>query len=175
MCPRPGQDTDLDHSSIYWIIGADSDPNGWTNGYCIHPFTDGNGSHDPHPWLDYFGAGAAEWPWAGCAMAAGFLTALAFVSPGESVELPPWQAWRRPGARGRSESTLSRAPFRFCLNCGVAYGVRQRDDFGKLGSLGTEGRSSAITVLGVHAVQRLLADVCPIPKGSLSRMGLLPV
>jgi len=47
------------------------------------------------------------------------------------------------------------APFRFCLNCGVAYGFRLRSDFTKLGSLGTEGRSSATTVLSMAAIRYL--------------------
>ncbi len=32
------------------------------------------------------------------------------------------------------------APFRFCLNCGVSYGFREKSDFGKLTTLGSEGR-----------------------------------
>ncbi len=51
-----------------------------------------------------------------------------------------------------------RAPFRFCPHCGVSYDFRQQDDFGKLGTLGTEGRSSAITVLGLSAVRGLRAE-----------------
>lgn len=47
------------------------------------------------------------------------------------------------------------APFRFCLNCGVSYGFRQRSDFAKLTTLGTEGRSTATTVLGLAAVHYL--------------------
>lgn len=50
------------------------------------------------------------------------------------------------------------APFRFCLNCGVAYGSRQTSDFGKLASLATEGRSSATTVLSLAAILQLRAD-----------------
>src|SRR4029077_13891770 len=30
------------------------------------------------------------------------------------------------------------APFRFCPNCGISYGGRQRSDFPKLGTLGSE-------------------------------------
>jgi ATP-dependent helicase YprA (DUF1998 family)/very-short-patch-repair endonuclease len=47
------------------------------------------------------------------------------------------------------------APFRFCLGCGVAYGFRQTSDFAKLASLGTEGRSSATTVLSLAAIRYL--------------------
>jgi ATP-dependent helicase YprA (DUF1998 family)/very-short-patch-repair endonuclease len=47
------------------------------------------------------------------------------------------------------------APFRFCLNCGVTYGSRQRSDFGKLVSLGNEGRSTATTILSLQAIRYL--------------------
>lgn len=50
------------------------------------------------------------------------------------------------------------APFRFCLHCGIAYGFRQTTDFGKLASLGTEGRSTATTILSLSAVRHLRAD-----------------
>lgn len=48
-----------------------------------------------------------------------------------------------------------KAPFRFCLNCGVSYSARQISDFGKIGSLGSEGRSTATTVLSLSAIQNL--------------------
>ncbi|HET6979842.1 MAG TPA: DEAD/DEAH box helicase [Pyrinomonadaceae bacterium] len=47
------------------------------------------------------------------------------------------------------------APFRFCLNCGVSYGFRQRNDFSKLASLGSEGRSTATTITSLSAVRNL--------------------
>jgi len=47
------------------------------------------------------------------------------------------------------------APFRFCLRCEVAYGGRARSDFPKLGTLGSEGRSTATTILGLSAVRHL--------------------
>ena len=47
------------------------------------------------------------------------------------------------------------APFRFCLHCGVAYGARQRSDFGKLASLSSEGRSTATTITSLFAVRNL--------------------
>ncbi|MFO0560257.1 MAG: DEAD/DEAH box helicase [Polyangiales bacterium] len=50
------------------------------------------------------------------------------------------------------------APFRFCLECGVSYAGSQRSDFGKLASLGTEGRSTATTVLSMETVRLLRAD-----------------
>ncbi|MGH7822428.1 MAG: DEAD/DEAH box helicase, partial [Candidatus Binatia bacterium] len=50
------------------------------------------------------------------------------------------------------------APFRFCLNCGVAYGFRQSSDFHKLATLATEGRSTATTVLNLAAILQLRED-----------------
>ncbi len=50
------------------------------------------------------------------------------------------------------------APFRFCLNCGVSYGARQSDDFAKLTSLASEGRSTATTILSLSAIRQLRAD-----------------
>jgi len=44
------------------------------------------------------------------------------------------------------------APFRFCLACGVSYGFRQSSDFAKLARLGSEGRSTATTILSLAAV-----------------------
>lgn len=54
------------------------------------------------------------------------------------------------------------APFRFCLNCGVAYGARQRSDFPKLATLGTEGRSTATTILSLYAVKALKDSDLPL-------------
>jgi len=47
------------------------------------------------------------------------------------------------------------APFRFCLHCGVAYRVRQSSDFAKLASLGSEGRSTATTLLCISIIRYL--------------------
>jgi hypothetical protein len=47
------------------------------------------------------------------------------------------------------------APFLFCLHCGVAYDAHQSSDFGKLATLGSEGRSTATTVLSLSTVRRL--------------------
>jgi len=47
------------------------------------------------------------------------------------------------------------APFRFCLSCGVAYGSWQKDDFSKLGTLGSEGRSTATTVTSLSVIRNL--------------------
>src|SRR5712692_9458756 len=47
------------------------------------------------------------------------------------------------------------APLRFCLHCGVSYGFRQTDDFSKLASLSSEGRSTATTILSLSAIRHL--------------------
>ncbi len=49
-------------------------------------------------------------------------------------------------------------PFRFCLNCGVAYGAHQQSDFGKLATLGSEGRSTATTVMTLSTIRLLRGD-----------------
>ena len=46
-------------------------------------------------------------------------------------------------------------PFRFCLRCAVSYGMRQDSDFAKLATLGTEGRSTATTILSLSIIQNL--------------------
>ncbi|MGH9766729.1 MAG: helicase-related protein, partial [Blastocatellia bacterium] len=53
------------------------------------------------------------------------------------------------------------APFRFCLCCGVSYGARQRDDFAKLSSLGSEGRSTATTITSLSAIRGLRRSSLP--------------
>lgn len=48
-----------------------------------------------------------------------------------------------------------KAPFKFCLRCGVAYGGRQSNDFSKVGTLGSEGRSTATTILALSVIRQL--------------------
>ncbi|MDZ7721635.1 MAG: Zn-binding domain-containing protein [candidate division KSB1 bacterium] len=50
------------------------------------------------------------------------------------------------------------APFKFCLNCGVSYGIRQRSDFAKLSTLSSEGRSTATTILSLSSIRYLQND-----------------
>jgi ATP-dependent helicase YprA (DUF1998 family)/predicted nuclease of restriction endonuclease-like (RecB) superfamily len=50
------------------------------------------------------------------------------------------------------------APFRFCLHCGVTYNPRQQSDFGKLATLGSEGRSTATTVMTLSTIRCLRGD-----------------
>jgi ATP-dependent helicase YprA (DUF1998 family)/very-short-patch-repair endonuclease len=53
------------------------------------------------------------------------------------------------------------APFEFCPCCGVAYGARQASDFGKLATLGSEGRATATTVLSLSTVLHLRKTELP--------------
>lgn len=50
------------------------------------------------------------------------------------------------------------APFRLCLRCGASYGGTVRSDLTKLATLGSEGRSTATTVLSVSAIEHLRAE-----------------
>jgi ATP-dependent helicase YprA (DUF1998 family)/very-short-patch-repair endonuclease len=50
------------------------------------------------------------------------------------------------------------SPFRFCLHCRVSYDFRTTSDFGKLTSLGTEGRSTATTILSLATIRHLRKD-----------------
>jgi hypothetical protein len=47
------------------------------------------------------------------------------------------------------------APFLTCLNCGVVYTRRERNDFGKLAGLSSEGRSTATTLISVAAIDEM--------------------
>ncbi len=56
---------------------------------------------------------------------------------------------------GGLEAQYFPAPFRFCLSCGISYATTLRSDFTKLGSLGSEGRSTATTILGLSGISSL--------------------
>lgn len=60
-------------------------------------------------------------------------------------------------------------PFGFCLSCGVSYAGRT-GDFAKLGQLGSEGRSTATTILGLSAIRSLrsASDLPPRARKLLS-------
>ncbi len=51
-----------------------------------------------------------------------------------------------------------KAPFRFCLNCGVSYGARQYSDFSKLTELSSGGRSTDTTILSLSLIRKLRND-----------------
>ncbi|GCF11078.1 DEAD/DEAH box helicase [Dictyobacter arantiisoli] len=48
-----------------------------------------------------------------------------------------------------------RAPFRLCLSCGVEYDSTQDNDFAKLSSLSSEGRSTSTTILSLSAIRHV--------------------
>ena len=57
------------------------------------------------------------------------------------------------------------APFRFCLKCGTAYaGARSASDFSRLATLGSEGRSTATTILSLSTVRHLRKDEALRPE-----------
>lgn len=60
--------------------------------------------------------------------------------------------------RGDTNAWFVPAPFRFCLRCGVAYGGREKSDYGKLATLSSEGRSTATTVLSLSALRALRSE-----------------
>ena len=60
-------------------------------------------------------------------------------------------------------ATFVRSPFKFCLSCGVSYGGRASSEFSKLGTLGSEGRSTATTLLTLSAI-RWLRQAGGLPK-----------
>ncbi|MCX8024297.1 MAG: DEAD/DEAH box helicase, partial [Thermanaerothrix sp.] len=79
----------------------------------------------------------------------------------------PTPVWVRPDGKFSTQSTADALkmwfqpqPFSLCLNCGEYYTYRE-DDFRKLTTLSTEGRSSATTVLAVsllrHAARTQIA------------------
>lgn len=49
------------------------------------------------------------------------------------------------------------SPFRFCLHCGISY-KSPRTDFAQLLSLGSEGRSTATTILSLSTIKHLRAE-----------------
>ena len=57
-----------------------------------------------------------------------------------------------------AEYQFVKAPFPFCMNCGVAYSSRQRSDMGKLVTLASGGRSTATTVLSLSTLRALRRD-----------------
>lgn len=56
------------------------------------------------------------------------------------------------------------SPFLFCVQCDITYGAHQTSDFGKLATLGSEGRSTATTLLGLATVRRLRRDGSLTPE-----------
>jgi ATP-dependent helicase YprA (DUF1998 family)/very-short-patch-repair endonuclease len=54
---------------------------------------------------------------------------------------------------------FTKAPFRFCLNCGVSYDARQSSDFAKLTELSSGGRSTDTTILSMSLVRKLRQEL----------------
>src|SRR5581483_5345409 len=67
------------------------------------------------------------------------------------------------------------APFRLCLYCGVSYSADQFNDFAKVATLSSEGRSTATTILSLSAIRRAKAlSAANGQNGSTSRALLAP-
>src|SRR4029450_5106234 len=80
--------------------------------------------------------------------------------------LLPDTVWVAPDGQEVAEGQGLRAayvaaPFRFCLRCRVSYESPRQQDFAKLASLGSEGRSSATTVLASSLVRTLRIQYLP--------------
>jgi len=50
------------------------------------------------------------------------------------------------------------APMSFCMNCGVTYASRRESDFAHMGTLSSEGRSTATTILALSTIMQLKAE-----------------
>ncbi|MEX0874890.1 MAG: DEAD/DEAH box helicase [Actinomycetota bacterium] len=72
--------------------------------------------------------------------------------------------------RGGLQGHFIEAPFRFCLTCGVTYGGRLRQDFTKVGMLGSEGRSTATTILSQSVVRTLREMVEGAPENEIQNV-----
>lgn len=85
-----------------------------------------------------------------------------FVRPHRRDKLPRYLRLKPDGQEAEQgiDVVYLRAPFDFCLNCGVAYAPRQ-SDFAKLATLSSEGRSSATTLLSLSAIRALKTSDLP--------------
>ncbi len=116
---------------------------------------------------------STEHPWPGDPLAAGRLPDTwveapedrpAFVVASRTQYLPE-EVWLAPdgtrtGVGQGQQAWFVPAPFRFCLRCRTSYEQVRSGDYAKLASLGSEGRSSAVTVLSgsvVSSLRRLTA------------------
>lgn len=83
--------------------------------------------------------------------------------PGYKERLPRKMLVRPDGSvdfegGGATTATIAwwlRTPFSFCLNCGVSYAGRRGRDFSRLTTLGSEGRSTATTIMSLGTIRRL--------------------
>lgn len=88
------------------------------------------------------------------------------VIPSRRERVPRHYIVTADGAIGPSglDAAFIPAPFLFCLGCGVSHTARQRSDFSKLGTLGSEGRSTATTILTTSAVAGLQQEETLAPE-----------
>jgi ATP-dependent helicase YprA (DUF1998 family)/very-short-patch-repair endonuclease len=79
------------------------------------------------------------------------------VKPSRQRQLPQSIRFTKDGYTGAGQLSghYLPAPFKFCLCCGISYGSRQKIDFGKLATLGSEGRSTATTILSLSSILAL--------------------
>jgi hypothetical protein len=79
------------------------------------------------------------------------------VIPSRRERMPRHYVVKPDGSIGSDglDAAFIPVPFMFCLGCGVSHTARQRSDFSKLGTLGSEGRSTATTILTTSAVAGL--------------------
>ncbi|HXG08670.1 MAG TPA: DEAD/DEAH box helicase [Gemmataceae bacterium] len=93
------------------------------------------------------------------------------VKPSRQKDLPQPVRVGPDGVQGTEglDGYFVRAPFRFCLYCGVSYSAHQGSDFGKLTALGSEGRSTATTILSLAVIRQLKeSDLDPQARKLLS-------
>ncbi len=71
---------------------------------------------------------------------------------------------------GDQEAWWFPTPFHFCMKCHVTYSGYQQSDFGKLSTLGSEGRSTATTIMSISTIRYLRNDhgLQPIARKLLS-------
>ena len=85
-------------------------------------------------------------------------------------EWQPKDVWLAPNGRPASDGLrlqAVKAPFRFCLSCGISYAGRQVTDFAKLSTLSSEGRSTATTILSLSAINGLKETDLPAESQKL--------
>lgn len=144
----------------YYLVGADRGPDERIRGFTARRFQDRLADEDTeagylyssvvNPWPDDIGAQLARVP-------EDWLDERGRVRRDRLQHLPALVEVMPDGTLGNGglRCHYIAAPFRFCLSCGVAYGFRQTSDFAKLTLLGSEGRSSATTILSLAAVSGL--------------------
>ena len=77
--------------------------------------------------------------------------------PNRKKEVPQLRFVNPDGSLGDTgnEAWWIDTPFRFCLSCGVSYAGRLGRDYSRLATLGSDGRSTATTIMSIAALQYL--------------------